>query len=730
MLSETEIMKYYLFSVLFFVVLKCFSQTATMDSLKLAFKSAKHDTTRCEILNEMSDIEDDYNIAIEYNKRLLILSERGQKKYRPDQQEFFVFSKYHATALNNIGFTYHSNGDVEKALEYYIKSVEIQEQTRDKQGVAITLNNIGIIYNEQGNVLKALEYLNKALAIQERTNDKDGMGSTLTNIGTICMKQGDVPKALVYFNKSIKICKEQGKKTAVAAALDNIGIIYATLHDTIKSLQYFNQSLKIQQEIAYKPGIARTLNNIGDVYKQQGDLDKALEYFLKSLKINEEVKSKGGLASVLNSISDVCFRKKKYREAITYAEKSMAISETLGYLAKIQFAAKSLYQAHKAIGSNAEALKFHELYVLMSDSITNQETRKASIKSQFKYEYEKKAAADSVKIVEEKKVVAVQLKQEKTQRFALYGGLTLVLLFAGFMYNRFRITQKQKVIIEAKEKETQSQNIIITQQKHLVEEKHKEITDSINYAERIQRSFIATKELLDENLKDYFVMFRPKDVVSGDFYWGAKLDSNTFALTTADSTGHGVPGAIMSLLNITSLEKAIEHHIAPDEILKATRKTIIERLKKDGSEQGGKDGMDCSLICFDLKNNVLHIAAANNPVWIVRTVTSEENSTKELLEIKPDKMPVGKHDKDQQPFTKHTIELKQGDVVYALTDGFPDQFGGESGKKFMSKKLKELLVSNSHLPMNEQKQILETVFKNWVGDLEQVDDVTVIGVRV
>ncbi|HRH10646.1 MAG TPA: PP2C family protein-serine/threonine phosphatase [Bacteroidia bacterium] len=227
-----------------------------------------------------------------------------------------------------------------------------------------------------------------------------------------------------------------------------------------------------------------------------------------------------------------------------------------------------------------------------------------------------------------------------------------------------------------------------------------------------------------------------------EFYWSATLNNGNFALATADSTGHGVPGAIMSLLNITSLEKAIETESSPDKILNATRKIIIDRLKKDGSAEGGKDGMDCSLCVFDFKNNKLFVANANNPVWIVRNTDTEalevststteasRTSASSVIEIKADKMPVGKHDKQVVPFTLKEYELQKGDIVYTLTDGFPDQFGGEKGKKFMSKNLRELLVANSHLPMQEQRSLLEKTFKDWVGDLEQVDDVTVIGIRI
>jgi hypothetical protein len=299
------------------------------------------------------------------------------------------------------------------------------------------------------------------------------------------------------------------------------------------------------------------------------------------------------------------------------------------------------------------------------------------------------------------------------------------------------------------------QKFDIENKKHIIEEKHKEITDSINYAERIQRSFLASKDLLDHHLSPspfgggaagggggggYFVFFQPKDVVSGDFYWASQLKNSNFAFCCADSTGHGVPGAIMSILNISSLEKAIETATEPHHILGKTRELIIERLKKDGSSEGGKDGMDCSLLVLNQDKTLLTFASANNPVFIVRSVTSSgisqladgvsRSETKELVEAKPDKMPVGKHDKDQTPFTLQTVQLQKGDVIYTLTDGMPDQFGGEKGKKYMIKNLKNLFLSIAHLPMAEQHTKLEEEFINWKGENEQVDDLCIIGVRI
>lgn len=299
--------------------------------------------------------------------------------------------------------------------------------------------------------------------------------------------------------------------------------------------------------------------------------------------------------------------------------------------------------------------------------------------------------------------------------------VTLLVICCIWIYIKWRersLREKQKVL----EIKIHEATFEIKEQKHVIEEKHKEITDSINYAERIQRSFLATKELLDSNLKDYFVFFKPKDVVSGDFYWAGKLNNGNFALVTADSTGHGVPGAIMSLLNITSIERAIEDKHEPSEILNETRRIIIERLKKDGSAEGGKDGMDCSLVCFDFKNNSFTYSAANNPVWVVRN--------KQIFEYAPDKMPVGKHDKDSVSFSQTLVTLEKNDVVYTLTDGMPDQFGGPKGKKYMYKKLKELLIEISDLPMSQQNELIGKNFDQWKGNLEQVDDVTIIGVKI
>ncbi len=280
--------------------------------------------------------------------------------------------------------------------------------------------------------------------------------------------------------------------------------------------------------------------------------------------------------------------------------------------------------------------------------------------------------------------------------------------------------RKQKEKLEQLVKERTAE---VMEQKQMLETAYVEIQDSIHYAKRIQTALLASDKLLSDRLKEYFIFYKPKDIVSGDFYW-AQPKGDWLYMITADCTGHGVPGAFMSLLNISFLNEAINlsSFVKPDEILSYVRTQIIDALKSDGSEEGGKDGMDCVLCAYNFKTKTLLASLSNNPVLIVRN--------KEIIEIKPDKFPVGKHDKDHQAFTLHEIQLQDNDVVYTFTDGYPDQFGGLAGKKFKHKQLKQLLVDLVHLPMDEQKAVIEKTLLKWKGKLDQVDDILVIGLRV
>ena len=319
------------------------------------------------------------------------------------------------------------------------------------------------------------------------------------------------------------------------------------------------------------------------------------------------------------------------------------------------------------------------------------------------------------------------LEQEQLRGYFLYGGVALLLVFGVFMYNRFRVTQRQKSIIEEQKKE-------VDKQKELIEESHKEITDSIVYAKRIQSAILPPASAIKEHLKDAFILYMPKDVVAGDFYWlesitndsDSKGQKNEVLFAAADCTGHGVPGAMVSVICNNALNRSVREFGLrdPGEILNNARKMVVQEFEK--SEEDVKDGMDIAIVSLKLDNSAalggqLEYAGANNPLWIIRN--------NEILETKADKQPIGKY-VDPKPYTTHKVELMKGDVIYIFTDGYADQFGGERGKKFKSKAFKELLLEIHQLEMEEQKVSLEKAFINWRGKIEQIDDVCVIGVRV
>jgi len=258
----------------------------------------------------------------------------------------------------------------------------------------------------------------------------------------------------------------------------------------------------------------------------------------------------------------------------------------------------------------------------------------------------------------------------------------------------------------------------VEQKSDEIAENSKQITDSIKYAKRIQYTLLANEGLLKNNLSEYFILYKPKDIVSGDFYW-ATSKNDSFYLAACDSTGHGVPGAFMSLLNISFLNEAINERaiLQPNEICDHVRKRLIENI----SQEGGQDGMDGALVCLDRKKNKLSFAAAHNAPILVRKNT--------VIEFDADKMPIGKGVRSDN-FKQQAIDVEPGDLFYLYTDGYTDQFGGPKGKKFKYKQMKALLQSICNQPLNEQKKILDDIISNWKGELEQTDDILLIGFKI
>jgi serine phosphatase RsbU (regulator of sigma subunit) len=434
------------------------------------------------------------------------------------------------------------------------------------------------------------------------------------------------------------------------------------------------------------------------------------------LKMKLELGNQKELSLSYGNIGSLYTILKKYKDAESYLLKSLNIADSIGSLEMQTNQHKSLSDLYTKTGKYLLALDHYKKSILIRDSMFNKENTEKLVRSEMNFEFEKKQAIEKSEN-EKKEAIARQEKQkQRIILFSVVAGLIVVLFFSVSLFNRFKLTEKQKKIIEGQKEEVEKKN-------EMIEEKQNAILDSINYAKRIQIALLASDKLLKDNLHDYFVLFKPKDIVAGDFYWGS-VTPEGFIYVTGDCTGHGVPGAFMSLLNISMLSEAINQKqiLRPDLILNHVRREIIQALNPEGSAEESKDGMDVIICKLDLEKMKLEFAAANSSFIIVRN--------NEIIHCKCDKMPVGKSYDNNTLFTYNTINLSKGDVIYTFTDGYADQFGGPKGKKYKYKQLENLLLSNSHFSMAEQKQLLDDFFENWKGVLEQVDDVCVIGVRV
>lgn len=731
------------------------AQDKTLDSLKLALKkipdlnaTAPNDTLALYLLNRLAEAAPDGEWE-GYNEQLYNLALLKSKTATKNNK---AVKRYLGSALNNKGFGFIGK-DKTLALENYNKALEVYKEIDNKPGVAAVLTNMAAIYKTSGEIEKAIEYNMQAMATCEQTGDEKTLAKTLNNVALIYHSQGNIAGALDFLFRSLKIREKLQDTLSISNVYLNLGLMYTAQNKKNKSLEYYLKALAIRQQKKDNNGAATVLNNIGQLYSQAGMYDSALYYLDKGLIIKRSAQEKQGLVYALNalglvyvkleqpekaleyyeealqlaltrndkqsvttlysSIGGIYFRKGNIAKAEEYGKLSLKNSQEMGYPKNLYLSSNLLYMIYRSQGKHKEALQMYELSVKMNDSINNQEARKADIQKQFQYEYEKKASADSLKIAEEKKVTAAQLKQEKTQRYALYGGLALVALFAVFMFNRFRVTNRQKQIIEIKEQETQHQ-------KKVVEEKNKEITDSITYAKRIQEAILPPQDFVNEFLPDNFILYKPKDLVAGDFYWMEVVDEKIF-IAAADSTGHGVPGALVSVVCSNALNRALKEFNLTDtgKLLDKTRGLVLETFAK--SSEQVKDGMDISLLCIDKKNSTAFWSGANNPLWKI--------STNNLSEIKADKQPIGKTDQPK-PFTTHSMQISSGEIFYLFTDGFADQFGGDKGKKFKYQQLKDLLVDINKKSLSEQHKILSEKFDAWKGKLEQVDDVCIIGIKI
>ena len=738
------------------------AQAAT--TLELVLSSLKDNPAKIDSLNKLCrDVEDNEQMIV-YAFQIMKISEK------------IGYKKGTAQALNNIGVAFFNLGKGAEALQYHNKALLIRQELSDKKDIAASYNNIGNAYDNMGNKKEAINFHSKALDLRTEIHDTLGMAKSNNNIASAYIDLPDYYKAIDYGFIAKKLLETISDRSEhYANTLNNIGNAYQNIKDYIKAMDYFQQALAINQELGDRTEIALMLNNIANIYVLQGEGSRdraarkqkfmtALENYSKALDISEAADDKEMVALVNSNIGNIYWNLNDFQKALGYlnialetyhalsnkvgvanaynnlsrhyqlqgklqqsndfAMKALGLADSINDAEQIMNACEYLSGNNKDLKNFEKSLFYYKRYIEEKDKLTNVEGAKKLVQEESRMEFEKKEQLLKAEQDKQNAIAEAESRQQKLIIWFAGIGLVLFIVFSGFIYNRFRLTRKQNKIIEEQKAEVDVKNRALEGANAEIAQKNKDITDSIQYAKRIQRALLASDTLLKKNLPEYFVLYKPKDIVSGDFYW-ANFVSGKFLIITADCTGHGVPGAFMSLLNISLLnEITLQRKItSPDLILNNVREQILSILNPEGTETESKDGMDCMLCSFDMKNNKLEFAAANNPLWILK------NGASEIEEYRPDKQPVGFHSV-YKPFSLQTATLAKGDIVYSFTDGFADQFGGPKGKKFKYKQLEELILASAHLPMHEQKNVLEKSLASWQGELEQIDDVLVIGIKI
>jgi serine phosphatase RsbU (regulator of sigma subunit)/Tfp pilus assembly protein PilF len=640
-------------------------------------------------------VTNNYDLALYYDRAALkLMREIGNKKGE-------------AIALGNIGLSFSEKGDYKLALEFMKHGLKIQEMIGDKRGIGIANNNIANIYQTQGNYTEAMISHLASLKMSEELGNKNGIGSSYNNIGTLLFSQQKTDESLRYYLKAVEIWEETLNYKGLIEAYGNIGNIYRGQKKFKEALVYMLKAFKINEQRGDKKNIAISYNNLASVYADENKPDIALTYQLKSYAIAKEIGDKRALSQVCGTVANSYEAKKDYPNAIRYNQEMLALSKAMDFREASELAYANLASVYKKRKQYEKALEYTELYNTMKDSLLNKENFKQVAELNTRYETDKKEK-EILLLTKDQQLNAKIIRQQQLVRWGLMAGLGLLGISIFSIYRRYRFKQKANLILKKQKEEIQQKNMLIT--------------DSIDYAKTIQEAVFLTAQEIKNLLPESFVFYKPKAIVSGDFYWLSNVKEH-LTCAIADCTGHGVPGAFMSLLGYNMLEDVVKTipDTTPGLMLDALNQQVITRLSGDDKDEEIKHGMDISLISIDKTTNRLEFAGAHNSIYIVRTG--------ELMELKADKMGIGANKKRDKFFSNHVFELQKEDMIYLFTDGFPDQIGGPKRKKFFYPPFKELLKTISFLQPELQHAKLEEAHVQWCREMEQTDDILIMGIR-
>ncbi|MDX1351096.1 MAG: SpoIIE family protein phosphatase [Putridiphycobacter sp.] len=583
-------------------------------------------------------------------------------------------------------------GNQDVGIGLHLKAVEVAEMIGNDTLLTSINKRLGITFSNINNPTLAKKYLFKSLAIAENLHYDRGISSVCMTIGNVYKNTDVFDSALVYYNKSIKHAKLAGYQRGIAGNYNNLGNLYVKQKDYDRAIDYFLDAIPLNEAMRNMSWLGINYSNLGGLYADLGKYDEALFYINKGLKLRSEIGDSSGLGSDFHKRSDVFAAQKRYKQAFLDLKTAKEINNRFANNEKLALAAD-------IEGSFHNAKKEAEIKRLRAEK-NAQDVLIAAQNQELELEMALQAANDRI----------------------LWGFAIILIGLIGVFVAFIRHSQQRKKYtqeLSAKNSEIELVNTSLDKAKHVLTVKNEEIMDSISYAKRIQAAILPSEKYLHQSLKEAFVLYLPKDIVAGDFYW-TEIVGDTVLFAVADCTGHGVPGAMVSVICNNALNDTIKLKSTtdPGEILDCTTDLVLNQFSK--SEEEVKDGMDIGLCAFNRKDRTLKFAGANIPLWLVRA--------NEVKEIKATRQPVGRFSK-RQKFVTHNVAVEEGDMVYLSSDGFADQFGGINNKKFMKKNFKNLLAEISQKPLNEQNNLILDTFSQWKNRNEQVDDICIMGVK-
>jgi serine phosphatase RsbU (regulator of sigma subunit) len=690
------------------------------DSLYYKIYHSKTDSAKAYAFNEIASfhLRSDPDSANIYLKKARGLASNNNLK---------KILSYNFTLTGNLNYFV---GKTDTAYKYYLQALEINEGIKDTSALSANHVHLSRIYSKNGQIDKALDELVAALDIARKGNKQKEEADCLFALAVLYDRQ-DVPeKAIVFCKDAAEIQKKINDPAGLANSYHRMGLAYYSLKNYKAALEKLQLSLDLRSKLKNKEKIGASLNGIGLVYLETKEYQKALKYFYDAYKNWYDSHDNEGIVIASANLGQISSIMGDEENAFRYYLESYKMADSIKAISFQKNSAKSLAELYYKKKDYKSAYDYFRKYSDLRDTIFSEENSERVAQMQSKYESEQKE--NKIKLLtQQTELDESEISRKKILLNSISGAvvLLLVVLFM-FMMN---IKQKQKAnqklqdaysVIENKNVRLIEVYNELEQNRDEVAHKNKEITDSIKYAKRLQEAILPSNEFIKKLFPESFVLYKPKDIVSGDFYWFEHL-GNKKLFAAVDCTGHGVPGAFMSIVGYNQLNQAVNENglDKPNLILNALNKGVTKTLRQSREGSSIKDGMDIALCAYDESTGIFEYAGAYNSLWMIRN--------NRLTEIKADKKPIGVFvGEEMQPFNNYEIKVQMGDMIYVYTDGYADQFGGEKGKKFKYKSLQRLLIENNHLSMEEQLKMLDDTIEEWRGALEQVDDILLIGIKI